>query len=113
MIFYHGSSIANITEFETRSQTHDETKSSAVYLTPNRAYALLYIRDLEVNYVTCGVTAEGYIRYDDRFSEQMKTLYSGRSGCLYTCTDNGDFETTSTRGVWVSKSPVKVESVEY
>jgi hypothetical protein len=113
MTFFHGSPIAGITELGTRSRTHDETKSSAVYITPNRAYALFYIRDLEVNYVTCGVMEEGYIRYDERFSEQMKTLYSGRSGYLYSCTDNSGFEATSTRGVWVSKSPVRVESVEF
>lgn len=50
MTFYHGSPVANIIELGTRSFTHDETKSSAVYLTPNRVYALFYIRDLDVNY---------------------------------------------------------------
>ncbi|MDD4356665.1 MAG: hypothetical protein PHN98_05380, partial [Smithellaceae bacterium] len=64
MIFYHGSPIAGITELGTRSHTHDGTKTSAVYLTPNCAYALFYIRDLGINYVTCGVTEEGYILYD-------------------------------------------------
>ena len=111
MTLYHGSPIANITELGTRSITHDETKSSAVYLTPNRAYALFYIRDLDINYVTCGVTEEGYIRYDERFSGQLKTLYSGRSGYLYCV--SGSFEQTSTRDVWVSKNPVVIESVEY
>lgn len=113
MIFYHGSPVADITELGTRSFTHDDTKSSAVYFTPNRAYALFYIRDLDVNYVTCGVTAEGYIRYDERFSGQLKTLYSGRSGYLYKCVNNGSFEQTQTRDVWVSKNPIGIESVEF
>ncbi|HBL84510.1 MAG: hypothetical protein A2Y17_06410 [Clostridiales bacterium GWF2_38_85] len=113
MTFYHGSPIANITELGTRSFTHDEIKSSMVYLTQSRAYALFYIRDLDVNYVTCDMTKEGYVRYYERFSEQLKTLYRDRSGYLYKCVDNGGFEQTPTRNVWVSKNPVIIESVEF
>lgn len=113
MTFYHGSPIANIAELSTLSYTHDESKKSAVYLTPNRAYALFYIRDLDINYVTCGVTEEGFIRYDERFLDQLKKLYSGRSGYLYTCADDSNYEKTNTRDVWVSKEPVKIISSEF
>jgi len=112
MTMYHGSPVAGITELGTLSKTHDETASSAVYLTPNRAYALFYIRDLEINYVTCGVTAEGYIRYDENFAGQLRTLYEGKSGFLYKCEDSDSFEKTSTRDVWVSKNPVSVTGIE-
>lgn len=79
MIMYHGSPMAGITELGTLSKTHDETASSAVYLAPNRAYTLFYIRDLEINYVTCGVTEQGYIRYDENFPGQLRTLYEGKA----------------------------------
>lgn len=113
MIFYHGSPIAGITELGTRSHTHDETKTSATYLTPNRAYALFYIRDLEINHVTCGVTAKGYIHYYEQFPDQLRKLYQGTSGYLYICKKESHFEKTNTRDVWVSKIPVAVERVEY
>jgi hypothetical protein len=62
MIFCHGSSVCGITELYPCSTAHDDTSSPVIYLTPNRAYALFYIRDKDINYVTCGVTAEGYVR---------------------------------------------------
>lgn len=113
MIFYHGSPLAGITELGTRSVTHDQAKASVVYLTPNRAYALFYIRDLDVNYVTCGVTADGFIRYDERFPEQLRTVYKGKSGYLYHCAVGDGLEETSTRDVWVSHSPVPVGYTEF
>lgn len=112
MILYHGSPVAGITYLGTLSRMHDETASSAVYLTPNRAYAFFYIRDLEINYVTCGVTSEGYIRYNENFPGQLRTLYDGKSGFLYKCGSNDSFEKTSTSDVWVSKKPVCVRDCE-
>jgi len=113
MVFYHGSPIKGINKLGISLLTNGETKASIIYLTPNRTYALFYIRDLNVNYVTCGVTAEGYIRYDERFSGQLPTLYRGQSGYLYKCIDSGCFEQTTTRDVWISKNPVVIESVEF
>lgn len=113
MIFYHGSMTAGITKLGTNSLTHDETKTKAVYLTPNRAYAMFYIRDLEINHVTCCVTAEGFIRYDEQFPDQLKKIYQGVSGYLYHCNEQDHFTLTPTRDVWISKKPVAVESVEY
>jgi len=113
MTFYHGSPISGIKELGTRSTTHDKTKSYAVYLTPNRAYALFYIRDLEINHVTCCVTTEGYIRYYEQFPDQLKKLYQGINGYLYICNQESHFEKTNTLDVWVSRIPALVERVEY
>ncbi len=113
MIFYHGTSLPGITDLNSVSKTHDSLQSSAVYLTPNRAYALFYIRDIEINWVTCGVSEDGIICYDERFPGQLCTLYKGVSGYLYKCTDRGLFESTATRDVWVSKSSVPVEDAEF
>lgn len=112
MTMYHGSPLAGITVLGTLSRTHGETTFSAVYLTPNRAYALFYIRDLEVNYVTCGVTKNGSIRYDEYFTGQLRTLYEGKNGFIYKCKNNDNFEKTSTNDVWVSKTPVTITDVE-
>ncbi len=113
MTFYHGSIISGITKLGTNSLTHDEAKTQAVYLTPNYAYALFYIRDLEVDHVTCGVTADGYVRYDEQYPEQMMKIYQGINGYLYHCSEQKHFSLTKTRDVWVSAEPVAVESVEY
>ena len=87
MTFYHGSIIPGITELGTNSLMHDESKTIIVYLTPNRAYVLFYIRDLEINHVTCGVTDEGFIRYDEQFPDQLEKIYKGVNGYLYHCND--------------------------
>lgn len=83
MTFYHGCSEGGIKVLTPRSASHDGSGRQVVFLTPNRAYALFYIRDRDINYVTCGVTDEGCIRYDERFSGQLETLYKGMSGYLY------------------------------
>lgn len=113
MIFYHGTTTAGIKELGLLSKTHDEIKPSAVYLTPNRSYALFYIRDIEVNHVTCCVTVDGYIRYDEQFPNQLRTIYKNMSGYLYKCLGNDYFEKTATRDVWVSKKSVPVAETEF
>ena len=56
-VFYHGSAAAGIATLETRGEKH------VVYLTDNRAYALFYLRDPQIDFVTCGVTRDGTVRY--------------------------------------------------
>ena len=84
-----------ITELGTNSLTHDESKTIIVYLTPNRAYALFYISNLEINHVTCGVTDEGFIRYDELMEELRKSLlHNKENGILYHYADQlvGDYD---------------------
>lgn len=76
MLLYHGSAAGGLTRL---------TGQPCVYLTPYPCYALCYIRDPNVNYVTCGVDKDGVVRYDENFPEQLRTLYAGRSGWLYRC----------------------------
>lgn len=83
-----------------------------ILLTPNRAYALFYIRDLEINFVTCSVAAEGYVKYFENFPDQLQTLYEGKCGFLYKCGIKDSFEETSEKDIWVSKKPVSVTAVE-
>ena len=90
MLLYHGSAAGGLTRL---------TGQPCVYLTPYPCYALCYIRDPNVNYVTCGVDKDGVVRYDENFPEQLRTLYAGRSGWLYRCGegDGAPIQTSQTR----------------
>lgn len=68
--YYHGTTTPGITELRA---------NPAAYLTPNRAYALFYIIDKEINWVTCGVKEDGIVHYDERFKNQAQKLYAGKS----------------------------------
>jgi len=108
-IYYHGT-MEELTELNTVSKDHADTQDSVVYLTPNRAYALFYIRDREINWVTCGVKEDGVIRYDERFPDQLKTIYRGVSGYIYSCEDNGSFVASKTRDIYTCNQPVSINS---
>lgn len=105
-MFYHGSAAAGITALETRGEKH------AVYLTDNRAYALFYLRDPQIDFVTCGVTRDGTVRYDEKFPDQLRTLYAGRSGWIYSCAENAAMEKTRVPGIWISHENVPVAAAE-
>ncbi len=77
-----------------------------VFLTDNYAYSLFYIRDRSVDFVTCGVGADGKVHYEEWFPNQLKTLYSGRSGWVY----EADVETEPhrIRGVRISHQEVTI-----
>ena len=98
MLLYHGSAAGGLTRL---------TGQPCVYLTPYPCYALCYIRDPNVNYVTCGVDKDGVVRYDENFPEQLRTLYAGRSGWLYRCGE-GDGAPIQT-----SQTPVDVQAAQY
>lgn len=59
-IYYHGAT-EELTELNAVSKNHVDAAKPVVYLTPNRAYALFYIRDRDINWVTCGVKEDGVI----------------------------------------------------
>ena len=111
MTFYHGTMQAGLTELESRSKDHGGG-GPVVYATASAAYALVYIRDLEIDWVTAGVDAGGVVRYDERFEDQLRVLYQGVSGYVYTLTDSG-FEPTAKRGVWVSRTCTPVASARF
>ena len=109
MIYYHGTT-EDLTKLNAVSKDHADAHNSVVYLTPNRAYALFYIRDREINWVTCGVKGDGVILYDERFPDQLKTIYRGVSGYIYSCEDNGSFVTSKTRDIYTCNQPVSINS---
>lgn len=112
MIYYHGT-MEDLNELNAVSKDHADAQNSVVYLTPNRAYSLFYIRDREINWVTCGVREDGVIRYDERFPDQLKTIYQGVSGYIYTCEDNGSFVASKTRDILTCNQPVIIKRKEF
>ena len=82
MPYYHGSPAGGITSLVP-------PPGGVIYLTSCRAYALFYIRDLAVNHVTCGVAEDGAVVYDEQFPGQLRVIYAGRGGWLYTCEGSG------------------------
>lgn len=106
-VLYHGTTAGGLAELSPIS------KEGVVYMTPSRAYALFYIRDMEINFVTCSVQEDGRIWYEEWFPGQLEELYAGRSGYLYTCAMCAAFRQTKERDVWVAKERVKISHTTY
>jgi hypothetical protein len=83
-----------------------------IYFTGCRAYALFYIRDLEVNHVTCWVGKDGAVGYDEQFPGQLRALYAGREGWLYACEGNA-FAPGNDPWIVTAGHAVRVASAEH
>jgi len=102
---YHGSPVAGI-------KTLAPPPGGLLYLTNCRAYALFYIRDPEVNHVTCGVARDGVVEYDEQFPGQLRAHYAGRGGWLYACEED-DFAQGHSPWIVTAGRAVGVASAEY
>ena len=81
-MLYHGSVIGGLETIWARSKSHTSGKQVA-YFTLDRVYALVCCRKREENFVTMG-PRDGKQHYFERFPDQLKVLYAGREGFLYT-----------------------------
>ena len=109
MRFYHGSTVENLTMLEPVSR--GGPARDVVYLTDNRAYCLFYIRDREIDYVTCGVRRVGIVQYEEKFPGQLKEMYSGVSGWCYGV--DAEAEPTRIPGIWGSRQAAVVVDRTY
>ena len=82
-MLYHGSVIGSLTSIWARSKSHTSGDQVA-YFTMDRVYALVCCRKREENFVTMGPDRDGRQHYFERFPDQLKVLYSGREGFIYT-----------------------------
>ena len=105
MPYYHGTPAANLKNLAP-------PPGKVIYLTPCRAYALFYIRDLAVNHVTCGVGQDGVVDYDEQFPGQLRAHYAGRGGWLYTC-EEGDFAPGRDPWIVTADRAVPVASAQF
>ena len=111
-LFYHASSIGNLKELMPLSIQHGDD-NKVCYFTPIRAYALFYLRDMDINHVTCGVSGDGIVTYFEEFPNQLKKIYQGRRGYLYVCENSTQITAGHAKGVWVAAQPVIFSSVEH
>ena len=82
-MLYHGSIEGNIREVWARSKSHSSGKMVA-YFTSDRVYALVCCRKRTENFVTMGPDKNGKQHYYERFPDQLKVIYAGSEGYLYT-----------------------------
>ena len=97
---YHGSSASGIKTLEPLSKLHG-TDKSALYLTGNLSYALVYIWDVEkagarVKHITCGIL-RGVVYCEERFANQLEEFYGGVAGYVYRVENTPDFAPVSGR----------------
>lgn len=104
MKLYHGTTIPGLEVLKANSCDRDGNR--VLYLTDNYPYSLFYIRDREIDFVTCGVWEGGIVHYDEKFRDQLKILYQGMSGWVYEV--EADAEPTKIRGIYVVQGDVAV-----
>ncbi len=79
MKLYHGSPIGNI----TRLIPHGAEHGTAVFLTDIPTLAAIYAHENHVWYTYC-FTKERHLVYDEVFPDQLRRLYQGQTGYVYT-----------------------------
>ena len=82
-MLYHGSVVGGLTTIWARSKSHSSGEKVA-YFTLDRVYALVCCRMPTENFVTMGPDSSGKQHYFERFPDQLKVMYAGREGYLYT-----------------------------
>lgn len=82
-MLYHGTLIPNLHTIHANSKSHSTGKPVA-YFSEDRCYALICCRSAQENFVTMGVGKDGRQHYYERFPNQLKILYSGKQGYLYS-----------------------------
>ena len=107
MKLYHGTSISGLKIL--RANSRDRAGNPVLYLTDHFSYSLFYIRDQEIDFVTCGVRAGGVVHYDEKFLDQLKILYGNRSGWVYEV--DVDAEPTKTKGIYVVRGDASVSRI--
>lgn len=109
MRLFHGTTEANLQILLPTSR--DRQGDPVLYLTDNRVYGLFYIRDREIDFVTCGVDEQGIVHYDEKFKDQLKILYQGKSGYIYATEQ--DAQASKINGIYTFQGQAKVTSPEY
>ena len=109
MKLYHGTLISGLETLAAGSR--DRQGNPVLYLTDCYPYSLFYLRDREVDFVTCGVGRDGIVRYDEKFPDQLKLLYQGRAGYVYET--EAAAQPGNAPGIWVCRDSVKVTGVRH
>lgn len=79
---YHGSIIGGLDTILANAKSHTGGGKVA-YFSTDRVYALVCCRGREENFVTMG-PKNGVQHYFERFPDQLRIMYDGKEGFLYT-----------------------------
>lgn len=109
MKLYHATTVSGLHCLKTNSL--DREGNQVLYLTDNYPYSLFYIRDREIDFVTCGVREGGIVHYDEKFHDQLEVLYKEMSGWVYEV--ETEAEPTQINGIYVVHKPVDVIAATY
>ena len=109
MKLYHGTTVPDMEILEANSRSREGGK--VLYLTDNFPYSLFYIRDRDIDFVTCGVGRDGVVHYDEKFPGQLEALYRGLSGWVYEV--EAEAEPTKVGGVFVTAGNAVVTGKRY
>lgn len=84
MLLYHGSPAGDLTELCPFPSNHDRPY---VYLTDNPTLALLYAHNpikRPGGFFPYYFSKDGRLHYDEYFADQLRVMYRGHSGYVYT-----------------------------
>lgn len=109
MKLYHGTTVSGLEIL--RPNSFDRNGDPVLYLTDNFPYSLFYIRDRDIDFVTCGVREGGIVYYDEKFPNQLETLYLDMSGWVYEV--EADAEPTKIKGIYLVREEVNVIKKHY
>ncbi|MDE5801955.1 MAG: hypothetical protein K2I22_03445 [Lachnospiraceae bacterium] len=109
-MLYHGTTIGGLSIIKANAKSHTSEKTVA-YFTEDRCYALVCCRTREENFVTMGLRGDGKQHYFERFPNQLKKLYGGKRGYIYTIAAADGL--VNTKGhTWESETDVSVHRCE-
>lgn len=112
MIFYHGSSVGQLTELKPFLSEHGKPY---VYFAVNPLAALLYaVKPVPkpFSFYPYGFDESGNVIYSEYYENAFYDLYKGKTGYLYECTDLKNIDNpTQITGAYTSAETVKVDKV--
>jgi hypothetical protein len=113
MTFYHGSSVAGLTELRPFAKPWSNLRWPLVYMTSSRQLAAHYIWDTdkyEIKSPSLDIRPDGTLVYQEMFSGALEYFYKGLSGYIYRI--EGDYKYNNEVGVFTtatSAEPVPVQ----
>ena len=105
-MLYHGTTIGGLQLIKANSKSHTSEKMVA-YFTADRCYALVCCRDKSENFVTMGLNQDGKQHYYERFPNQLKILYCGKQGYIYSAEAARGLKNTKGH-TWESETDVPI-----
>ena len=109
-MLYHGTTIGGLSIIKANAKSHTSEKAVA-YFTEDRCYALVCCRTRDENFVTMGLYSDGKQHYFERFPDQLKVLYGGKRGYIYTIAAT-DGLINAKGHTWESETDVPVHQCE-